>query len=432
MVRKIIRSTTLVFALYYLQLKPTVVLPVDAQEPMRGASGEVVTMRTSLSGTRGWSRWGRCTPTSTTDTGKTRSASTKATLSGCGGHSTAYWLIPPMTTIVRFLPTISPSISRTRLTPPTRLLTRRRCTTFHAGWRLRRCHRRRGRETDQLCAELGMPARSSAHVACYRHELAAFALRRFVKNKSLACLCGLFPCWVQGSHRTAAAEQRRTWPHRPGELQASSVSNLPFLCKLSERVVQAHLQAHLDGSSLLPGWHWQSVYRRLHSTETAVTKVFNDLLDAIDLGQMSALCLLDLSSAFDTVDHDLLLQRHERQFGLCGTVLQWIRSYVSGRTFRVVYWRCALVRCYVLSSARLSPWSAVLHPVHGGPYGPGCQVRHVSSRLRGRHTAVPALPKRRNGVICRSTRALRPWHRPQRRQDRTAVRQLRSLVGGVA
>ena len=192
MVRKIIRSTTLVFALYYLQLKPTVVLPVDAQEPMRGASGEVVTMRTSLSGTRGWSRWGRCTPTSTTDTGKTRSASTKATLSGCGGHSTAYWLIPPMTTIVRFLPTISPSISRTRLTPPTRLLTRRRCTTFHAGWRLRRCHRRRGRETDQLCAELGMPARSSAHVACYRHELAAFALRRFVKNKSLACV-GCFP-----------------------------------------------------------------------------------------------------------------------------------------------------------------------------------------------------------------------------------------------
>ena len=225
-------------------------------------------------------------------------------------------------------------------------------------------------------------------------------------------MCGLFPCWVQGSHRTAAAEQRRTWPHRPGELQASSVSNLPFLSKLLERVVQAHLQAHLDGSSLLPGWHWQSVYRRLHSTETAVTKVFNDLLDAIDLGQMSALCLLDLSSAFDTVDHDLLLQRHERQYGLCGTVLQWIRSYVSGRTFRVVYWRCALVRCYVLSSARLSPWSAVLHPVHSRPYGPGYQVRRVSSRLRGRHTAVPALPKRRNGVICRSTRALRPWHRP--------------------
>jgi len=89
-------------------------------------------------------------------------------------------------------------------------------------------------------------------------------------------------------------------------------------------VVQARLQAHLDSSSLLPGW--QSAYRRLHSTETVVTKVLNDLLVAVDRGQMSALCLLDLSPAFDAVDHDLLLQRLERQFGLCCTVLQWIQS----------------------------------------------------------------------------------------------------------
>ena len=100
------------------------------------------------------------------------------------------------------------------------------------------------------------------------------------------------------------------------------VSNLQFLSKLLERVVQARLQAHLDGSSLLPGW--QSAYRRLLSTETTVTKVFNDLLIAEDQRQMSSLCLLDLSSAFDTVDCDLLLQRLKRQSGLCGTVLQWI------------------------------------------------------------------------------------------------------------
>jgi len=62
------------------------------------------------------------------------------------------------------------------------------------------------------------------------------------------------------------------------------VSNLPFLFKL---LVQARLQAHLDGSSVLPGW--QSAYRRLHSTNTVVTEVFNDLLVAVDRGQMSAL-----------------------------------------------------------------------------------------------------------------------------------------------
>jgi len=67
-----------------------------------------------------------------------------------------------------------------------------------------------------------------------------------------------------------------------------------------------------------------------------VSKVYNDLLLAADEWQVSALCLLDLTAAFDTVDHELLLLRLERQFGLRGTVLQWFRSYLSGRSFRVL------------------------------------------------------------------------------------------------
>ena len=74
----------------------------------------------------------------------------------------------------------------------------------------------------------------------------------------------------------------------------------------------------------------QSGYRHYHSTETAVTKVYNDLLLAADDGEVSALCLLDLTAAFDTVDHDVLMLRLERQFGLRGVVLQWFRSYLTG------------------------------------------------------------------------------------------------------
>ena len=91
------------------------------------------------------------------------------------------------------------------------------------------------------------------------------------------------------------------------------VSNLSFLSKSLERVVQRRLQEFLDSNNLMP--ETQSAYRQYHSTETAVTKVYNDLLLAADQGDVSALCLLDLTAAFDTVDHDLLMLRLELQFG---------------------------------------------------------------------------------------------------------------------
>ena len=115
---------------------------------------------------------------------------------------------------------------------------------------------------------------------------------------------------------------------------------MSFLSKSLERVVQRRLQEFLDSNNLMP--ETQSAYRQYHSTETAVTKVYNDLLLAADQGDVSALCLLDLTAAFDTVDHDLLMLRLERQFGLCGVVLLWFSSYLSDRTFQVAK-RCIVV-----------------------------------------------------------------------------------------
>ncbi len=75
----------------------------------------------------------------------------------------------------------------------------------------------------------------------------------------------------------------------------------------------------------------QSAYRINHSTETAVLKVLSDILLAIDAGDLSALVMLDLSAAFDTVDHSILLQRLEIPYRLGGQVLHWFETYIVGR-----------------------------------------------------------------------------------------------------
>ena len=107
------------------------------------------------------------------------------------------------------------------------------------------------------------------------------------------------------------------------------ISNLSVVSKLLERLVARQLLEYLDRSGLLP--RLQSVYRACHSTENAVLKVLSDIPLDIDAGDRSALVLLDLSAAFDTVDHDILVRRLETSYGLSGSVLQWFQTYLVGR-----------------------------------------------------------------------------------------------------
>ena len=81
----------------------------------------------------------------------------------------------------------------------------------------------------------------------------------------------------------------------------------------------------------------RSAYRSHHSTESALLKVLSDVLTAIDDKNVTLLALLDLSAAFDCVDHVILLSRLQSRFGLDGAVLAWIRSFLSDRTQRVCF-----------------------------------------------------------------------------------------------
>jgi len=83
--------------------------------------------------------------------------------------------------------------------------------------------------------------------------------------------------------------------------------NLSVLSKLLERLVARQLMEYMTSANLLPAR--QSGFRPGHSTETAVLQVLSDILLNIDRGDLAALILLDLTAAFDTVDHDILPQR---------------------------------------------------------------------------------------------------------------------------
>jgi hypothetical protein len=108
------------------------------------------------------------------------------------------------------------------------------------------------------------------------------------------------------------------------------ISNLNFISKILERIIHNRLNQHLNSfPSLSP---YQSAYRKFHSTETALLRIYNDLLVAISQQKLSALVLLDLSAAFDTIDHTILLSRLTSNFGISGSALSLISSYLSNRS----------------------------------------------------------------------------------------------------
>jgi hypothetical protein len=106
------------------------------------------------------------------------------------------------------------------------------------------------------------------------------------------------------------------------------ISNLKFVSKVIEKVAATCLWDHLYTNDL--NETFQSAYKKYHSCETALIRVQNDMLKAIDNKKCGILLLLDLSAAFDTVDHEILLCRLQSKFGIKGKA--WFRSCLTDRT----------------------------------------------------------------------------------------------------
>ena len=108
------------------------------------------------------------------------------------------------------------------------------------------------------------------------------------------------------------------------------MANVTFLFKVIEKAVKKDIDSYLSENQLY--CQFQYAYRAMYSTETALVKVHNDVMRALDQKSDVILVLLELSAAFETIDHRVLLHRLQSRLGLTGYVLKWSESYLCNST----------------------------------------------------------------------------------------------------
>ena len=111
------------------------------------------------------------------------------------------------------------------------------------------------------------------------------------------------------------------------------VTNLSFISKISEKAIANQIHVHLKNNDIVD--YFQTAYKAGHSYETALLGVYNDIVTTIGRSNGDMLVLLDLSAAFDTIDHDNLFCILGKYVGICGNALKLIKSYFYNRTQRV-------------------------------------------------------------------------------------------------
>ena len=111
------------------------------------------------------------------------------------------------------------------------------------------------------------------------------------------------------------------------------VSLLSFISKLTERVVHMRINSHLDSNSL--NNNSQYGYKKHHGCDTMILKLIDDIFVAVDKKFGVVMLIIDLSAAFDTVDHRLLLNMLQFKYRITGSALAWLKSFLTGRLQRV-------------------------------------------------------------------------------------------------
>ena len=157
----------------------------------------------------------------------------------------------------------------------------------------------------------------------------SFSVILDIINQSLSE--GIFPETLKLSHihptlKKTSSDQNLLADFRP-------IFNISYLAKTLEKCAVIKLQDHLKESKLVISK--QSAYKRNHSPETALVNIFENIYNDLDQNTSILLIFLDYSSAFDTINHNILLARLENFYKINGTALKWFSSYFKDRRFHV-------------------------------------------------------------------------------------------------
>ena len=148
-------------------------------------------------------------------------------------------------------------------------------------------------------------------------------------NSSLSC--GVFPqkahhAIIRPLFKSPSLDKNNLKNYRP-------VSNLSFVGKLIEKIACSRLVEHMEINNLADPY--QSAYRPKHGTESALIKVKNDIMFSLNSNKVVLVVLVDLSAAFDTIDHNIFICRLSNRIGVMGIALNWFQSYLEGWSAQV-------------------------------------------------------------------------------------------------
>ena len=207
---------------------------------------------------------------------------------------------------------------------------------WHVVRKLLHCDERKqysSAEASKLCSSFSLFLLNKRHTSSLLKLSTDIMSCLIARLANLSFKDGVFPSRYKAARatHTPLLKKPNLSPHEPANHRP--ISNLCTFSKILEKLVLSRVQPHAMKSTNY--CKFQSAYQKGHSTEIALLRVVNDIQRAAGNGQCAALLALNISSAFNAVDHTTLTDRARTVFSIHEVALDWLRCFITKRTQQI-------------------------------------------------------------------------------------------------